>query len=499
MDTGRFYPSRWQDAAMAVELAHRHSTHRRIIGIALALLALVSCQSDGNRDGTTTRRTPLETPTGSGNDVIVLVGTSSGDNSWRGDGAFRGADLGVSYLNRTRSDGDPIVELVTLDDGGDVDEAIRLIQQEAAKEHTIGVVFAGPATALARAEAALAEAKIPAMLCFGDLYGAGLLSDHVFQMSPSYVWEADRIARYIIRDRRYETTGGLVRDSLSGRVARRALREAFRRLGRRAPVIEPYTDAEGIAEGLRRLKARRVEAIVLESSPSGGVATLSRLERMGATYSTTSAARIASASNRVRARVNARNWRPQVVGFDGLLTQLPGDLDVAEGTIAADTYARGVHYLPIPSLVGFREAYEDWWGERPLNWERRSYEAVRLIGWAARNTTDGDPVETLETLKGERFGGLDVAFGPRDHMAIDPSSVGLWVVPRRGAARESQRLPDGLPWVPLGRGFSRDGRRTSIPPRDWRWLFRTNRTAGLPPLVSQGRFGVTSGRSDPFH
>lgn len=478
---------------------HWHRTRRRIAASALALLALASCQNEDDPNDPMTRRTPLETPTGSGNDVIVLIGTSSGDNSWRGDGAFRGADLGVSYLNRTRSEDDPIVELVTLDDGGDVDEAVRLIQQEAVKEHTIGVVFAGPSTALPRAEAALAEGGIPAMLSLGDLYGAGLLSDHVFQLSPSYVWEADRLARYIVRDRRYRTVGGLVRDSLSGRVARRALSEAFRRLGRRAPVIEAYSDARDIADALRRMKQRRVEAVVLEGSPSGAVEVMERLERMGATYSTTAAARIASAPNRARARVNARNWRPQLLGFDGMVTQLPDDLDVAEGTVAADTYARGAHYLPIPSLTRFRQEYEDWWGEPPLNWERRSYEAVRLIGWAARNTTDGDAAETLETLKGERFGGLDVTFGPRDHVALDRASVGLWVVPRQGAARESQRLPDTLPWVPLGRGFSRDGRRTSIPRTDWEWLFRTERRRGAPPLIRQGRFGVTSGRSDLFH
>lgn len=464
-------------------------------------MVLAACQNEGEPEDTFGRRTPMSAPTGSGNDVIVLIGTSSGDEAWRGDGAFRGADLGVSYLNRTRGEGDPIIELVTLDDGGNADEALRLIDQVTAEERTIGIVFAGPPTALARAEAALAAARVPAMLCFGDLHGAGLLSEHVFQMSPSYQWEANRLARYIVRDRRYLRTGGLVRDSLAGRIARRSLREAFRTLGRSAPRFESYSDAGDIEAALRRLKRRRVEAVVVEGSPQHALATLRQLESMDALYTTTAAARIASAPSRARARVNARNWQPQLFGFDPFVTQIPEDVEIPPGTIAADSYSRGAHYLPVPSLERFREAYVDWWGERPTNWERRSYEAVRLIGWASRNTDEGDdPAETLETLRGDRFGGLDVTFRAGDHVAVDASSVGLWVVPRRGAAPESDRLPDTLPWVPLWRGFVGNGGELPIPAGDRAFLFRRG-GGGEGPAASAGRarFGVATGRQDPLH
>lgn len=475
---------------------------RPLLAALLALCMLLgACQTEDQPDEGLPRRTPMSSPTGSGNDVIVLIGTSSGDNSWRGDGAFRGADLGVSHLNRTRVEGDPIVELVTLDDGGDIDEAVRLIEEQASEPRTIGIVFAGPATALARTEAALEQGQVPAMLCFGDLHGAGLLSKHVFQLSPSYVWEANRIARYVVRDRRYRTVGGLVRDSLSGRVARRALREAFRRFDVPAPRFESYSDVAGIDDALRRLKQRRVEAIVVESSPSGGLTTVERLAEMDALYRRTATARIASAATRNRRRANDSSWRPQLLGFDGLLTQIPDDLEVPEGTIAAGSYSRGAHYLPVPGLKRFRDAYVDWWGGRPLNWEQRSYEAVRLIGWAARNTDEGDdPAETLETLRGERLGGLDVTFGPRDHASVDASAVGLWVVPRRGAAPESARLPDGMPWVPLARGFSTDGRRTNMSPRDWPFLFRGDPSPrGPAPRLRRSRFGVSTGSQDPVH
>lgn len=473
---------------------------RRCVAPAAAALMLGACEIGAEPDAPFPTRTPLASPTGVGNDVIVLIGTSSGDNSWRGDGAFRGADLGVSYLNRTRQEGDSVIELVTLDDGGDPDEAKRLIEEHAGRDATIGIVYAGPSHALAESESALAAAGIPGMLCFGDLHGAGALTDHVFQLSPSYLWEARRIARYLFRDRRYRKVGALVRAAPSGRVARRGLRRSFARFGARRPVVEAYSGAGEIDDALRRLRAQRVEAIVVEGSPSQSVETLERLGRMDATYRGTPSARIASARNARIARANARDWRPQLLGFDGLATQVPQDL-VVPGTVAADSYARGVHYLPIPSFESFRDAYVDWWGELPLNWEQRSYSAVRMIGWAARNTADDeDPVETLETLQGERFGGLDVSFGPRDHTAIDPSSIGLWVVPRRGAAPEAGRVPEGLPWVPLGRGFSSNGRRTDIAPQDWRFLFRGKLPPrSRPPEVGRARFGVATGRRDPIH
>ena len=470
----------------------------RLGALGLAALMLAGCQSDTDPNGSFGRRTPRSSPTGSDNDVIVLIGTSSGDGAWRGDGAFRGADLGVSHLNRTRSEDDPIVELVTLDDGGDAEEAVRLLDQVAAEDRTIGVVFAGPPIALTRAEPALAAGQVPALLSFGDLHAAGLLSDHVFQLSPSYRWQSDRLARYIARDRRYRKVGGLVRDSLSGRVARRSLREAFRRLGGRPPRFESFSEPEEIPDALRRLRRRRVEALVLEGSPTDGMSVLQEMDRMNALYSTTSSARIASAPTRARARVNARRLRPQLLGFDGLIAQVPDGVDIPEGTVAADSYSRGAHYLPIPSLRRFRDSYVDWWGEQPLNWERRSYEAVRLIGWAARNTPEGgDPADTLETVRGERFGGLEVSFGPRDHVADDPSSVGLWVVPRRGVAPESGRLPRDLPWVPLWRGFPNDGGLVTISAADRRFLFRGPPVG--PPPVRKARFGVSTGRGDPFH
>jgi hypothetical protein len=269
--------------------------------------------------------------------------------------------------------------------------------------------------------------------------------------------------------------------------------------GTRLAASELHPGEGSVDQALRRLKKKKVEAIVVEGSPAIGRTVLDRLEQLGHGYRSTPAARIASA--RKRARRGDRSWRPQVVGFDGLMGTVPSDLEVPPGTIAADTYARGAHYLPIPSLESFRKAYVNWWEAEPLEWERRSYEAVMMIGWAARKAAGKqDLAVTLESLRGERFGGLDVTLGPDDHTSVDDTSVGLWVVPRRGAAPESAELPDGFPWVPLGRGFSIDGQGTDIHPKDWKFFFPGSpRPDGPAPKLRKALFGVTSPRSDPIH
>ncbi|HEU4480900.1 MAG TPA: hypothetical protein VFS18_03365, partial [Actinomycetota bacterium] len=192
-------------------------------------------------------------------------------------------------------------------------------------------------------------------------------------------------------------------------------------------------------------------------------------------------------------------WRPQVVGFDGALAPVAR---APVGTVASESYARGAHYLPIPSFEGFRNAFMGWWDEDPVGWERRAYEAGRLIGWAYRNARPGDDLAaTLEELKGERFGGLDVTFGPDDHTVVEPTTLGLWVVPRRAIyVRERTELPDDMPWVPLFRTFSTSGRRTDVREEDWRYLFRSPPPPkGPAPRPTRTKFGVTTSRNDPVH
>src|SRR5687767_3473660 len=146
--------------------------------LALTMLVFVlmgACVTDDGNEPEVTPRRPLASPTGTDTRVIGLVGTMSGPDMWRGEDAFEGADLAVQVLNRSVDEGRPPFELVTLDDEGDATRATQLVEQLAADDGTVGIVYAGPPQGLLPAEAALTQAGIPAMLCYGDLYGARLL------------------------------------------------------------------------------------------------------------------------------------------------------------------------------------------------------------------------------------------------------------------------------------------------------------------------------------
>ena len=434
----------------------------------VACLVLGACVTEGDNAPEVMPRRPLTSPTGSDTRVIGLVGTMSGSDMWRGEDAFEGADLAVQVLNRSVDEGRPPFELVTLDDGGDAARATELVEQLAADDSTVGIVYAGPPQGLPPAEAALTKAGIPAMLCYGDLYGARLLRPHLFQMSPSYLWQARAIARYVGRDRRYDRVGLLATRGLSGDTAVASMRSAIDGFDGIKMSVYRYDAGELPMISRRHLPSRKIDAIIIEGEPDD------------------------------LSQIRLQEGRPpRVISFD--LGMIAGN-GLPVGSVVSDSYARGAHFLPIPSFERFRRSFADWWdGAEPLGWEVRAYDAVGAIGWAAQRTSaGGDVAATLEGMSGTRFGGLDVTFGPDDHTAVDQQTVGLWVRPRSAFA---DLIPtDSLPWLPLARGFSIDGERTAVLNRDWRYLFTNPPPPDAPaPRYGRMRYAVTSPRSDKVH
>lgn len=456
----------------------------------LLVLALVACERPAPQNDLSHR--PRASPTNPDALVIGLVATLSGRDSWRGEDAFEGADVGVQVLNRLRPEGAAHFELVTLDDRGDARRAAELAEELASSPRTIGVIYAGPPLGLPSAGAALAEAGIPALLCHGDLFSAGLLRNNLFQMTVPYTWQARELVSYATADRGYRRLGLLIPRGSEGSTAGRAMRAALR--GRRARLTIGRFDAEtgDLDAALVRLEAARVQGLVVDAAPPLLAEIFDRLRQGDHAYRTTRIARRAAAGP------TGRPWRPQILSFDSAVA--PADLGVRPfvGTVAADGYARGAGFMQVPSFIRFRSAFREWWGEDPLGWQRRSYDAVRLVGWAVEHSQDGPAgvAAALEKARGERFGGPDISFSENDHIAADLADVGLWVVP---SPASGARSPKGLSWVPLARRFA-IGARTHLPPEDWRFLFVGRpRAEGPPPSYRRFRYGVTSGPRDPVH
>ena len=460
-----------------------------------AILLLAACDAAPDEATLRPTRAPVASPTSEDTRVIGLVGTLSGPDGERGNDAFEGADLAISRLNQEVAEGRPLFELVTRDDGGDARTATKLIGELAMLDRTVGIVYAGPPEALPGAEAALTQSGIPAILCFGDLYSGRLLRPHLFQASPPYLWQARAITRYLSDDRRYAKAGALVTRDLSGDVAAASLKEAAREQDLTI-VIRRYGDAADIPARLGKLQRARTEAVIFQGSDDAFAGLVEIQAQQDHEYRDTPRARIGSAPSPVRrAKIGRNSWHPQIVGFDAALA--PDAAAFPPGTLAADSYARGTHALPIPAFERFESAFTQWWGDAPLGWEYRGYDAARMIGWAAQNTRPGDDIaRTLETMREVRFAGLDITFGPDDHTAVDQTTVGLWTIPRSGFRPASSNLP----WMPLARGFSIDGERTAIMTTDWRYLFRNPPPPDGPaPRITRMRYAVNSPRSDKIH
>jgi ABC-type branched-subunit amino acid transport system substrate-binding protein len=473
-----------------------------LIAIIAAVVA-AGCDAGGDSSNAFPLRSPVGRPSNSDSLVIGLVGTMTGPQAWRGEDAFEGADLAVHELNEALGANDRPYELVSLDDKGNTGRALELVRDLVALDRTVGILYAGPPGVMPKAEDDLADDGIPAVSLYGDLYGADRLAPHLFQSSASFLWEARRFVNYFESDRGYARIGLLASRSPSGRTAAAGVRAAARAAGIAPVIVVRYRPGEPLGGALARLRRRNTEAVIIEGDGGVLAAAAKRLKRTGNAYRGTAVARLASAPKKARRRrLSSNYWHPQLAAFDTAFARRI-DVPLRPGTVVSAPLARGAYYLPVPSFTRFRKAFEDWWGQGPpLGWQQGAYEAAHLVGWAVGHAgNDDDLASTLEGLHARRFGGQDVNFGPEDHVAVDPASVGLWVVPRPGATvRERDRLPGGLPWVPLSRGFSSDGRTTDIAPRDWRWLVRNPpRRSASAPSIRKLKFGVNTGRGDPVH
>ncbi len=457
----------------------------------LSISSLVACEGE-TTPPITVDRSPVSRPTGGRGPVIGLVGTMSGPESWRGTDAFEGADLARQALNAGLEPSDEPFELVTLDDRGEAARAAGLVADLAEDPRTVGVIYAGPLEGILGAREALAEHGLPAIVCYGDLYSSRQLGPELFQASPPYLWQARRLVSYLASDRGYRRIGLLARGGADGDAAVASFRAEVGRGERTSLQVQRYDDEAGVEADLGALRRARTEAVIVHGSPATFARTLEILESQDASYRSTKEARQAK---------RGQEWRPQVAGLDGVFDPAVQTVPKA-GTVVSESYARGAHYLPVPSFVKFREAFQRWWGAAPLGAELRAFDAAHMLGWAARRRTGSEPLaRTLERLSGARWGGLDVSFGPDDHTVLDAVSVGIWTAPHPAAmVKERRQLPASLPWVPLARGFSTNGRRTDIPRKDWPFLFTGRFPPGSPgPAPSRSIWGVDSGGKDPVH
>ena len=389
-------------------------------------VSITSCDRDidpprsGDETGERRKRTEA---------VIALVGTMSGPGSWRGPDAREGARLAVSDLNQSPLGSGLRWRLTVHDDRGRPRRSTRLVELAARRERTAGIVYAGTPRALPAAQETLERAGVPAFLCYGDLVGAGRLTDHVFQAGPPFVWQARLLVARALKDQTAGQVGALLEHSLMGRTAGQALKGALANNGKKLVATRTFAPGrwKGLPGALEDLRRGGVDTLFVEATVREFRHILEAFLAMRPAASATSVS----------------GWRPRLFVFDlavGPTWPMPPD-----GITAAESGARAT-FLP-GSAQRFRRRFVQRWHHFPLGWQRRSYESVRLIAAARAGAEDDADLATALELGGvERIGSSVIRFSSRDHVTPERKSLSVWTTDAGTAARRG--LPDRMTWMP---------------------------------------------------
>ena len=298
------------------------------------------------------------------------------------------------------------------------------------------VVIVRAPGAVVRARVEIEAAAVPVIEVGSDLYSDRLLFRYAFQVSTPLTWQARVVAHYFVTDRGYERIGIVgERD-----VAQAALAE----------------------EGISPDDSPGVEALLALTGPPRGLTG----PQLGGPADTL-----------------------------GLARPTPA------GTVACAPYTWAGWAQPIPRVARFRARFQSRFGREPGLAEQEGYEAVRAVAEALHRTggRGGDAlVRALESFRDETYSSTPIHLGPDDHVFAEQSHLGLF-------ARESGRVRapgedlEPVPWRPVMRTFTTNGKRVNLTDRDVRVFFPSWRQPAPRPNYWRSRYGIVSRPDDPLH
>jgi hypothetical protein len=171
------------------------------------------------------------------------------------------------------------------------------------------------------------------------------------------------------------------------------------------------------------------------------------------------------------------------------------------GTVACAPYTWVGWAEPIPRVARFRERFANRFGREPVTSEQEGYEAVRALAEALERTRfrGGDTlVRALESFRDETYSSTPIRLGPDDHVLAEQSHLGLFAVaaPGRGAPDEDL---EPVPWRPVMRTFTTNGKRVNLTDRDVRVFFPEWRPPAPRPNYWRSRYGIVTRPEDPLH
>jgi ABC-type branched-subunit amino acid transport system substrate-binding protein len=309
--------------------------------------------------------------------------------------------------------------------------------RDAVSSRPPAVLVAGLAGAVAAARPEIEAAGVPVILVGGDLYSDRRLFRYAFQVSVPLRWQARVLAHYLVADRGYD----------------------------RVISWDEYADAALREEGVQPV-------------PPGGSADAAL-----------ALARISSAGGSA--------------GQPALSSQaLVVSSGLHPGTVACGPYTWAGWADMIPRVHLFRERFAARFGREPNGLEQEGYEAVRALedALAATGGRGGDAlVRALERFREETYSSTPIRRGPDDHVLAEESHLGLFAVTAPDGTVPGEDL-EPVPWRPVMRTFTTNGKRVNFAERDVRLFFPRWRPMRPRPNYWRSEYGiVTRPDDDPLH
>lgn len=404
--------------------------------------------------------------------VLAVVASVTGASAASDRSYLDGVRLAMRELGEEGIRG-RVLRIDVADDRGDPRRARAVLGGILRAKEAAAVLVVGdgrPLVALRREVEAFGG---PVVLLGGDLYSSRSLYRQVFQTSVPVLWQSGAIARYVVRDRRYERVVLAVESG-----GPPGSREAFD-----AAMAEEGGD---VSLRVSVHPGRSVRPLISSARDADAVVFLG---------SSTTAARLARALAR-------QESGPQLLVSSTALSPEFAAARPRPGTVVPYPYTWAGWAQPIPRVRGFRVRFRRAFDRLPAGHEQEGHDAVRALSASLRRTRGrGGPrlVRALEALPWRSYSSLPVQLGPDDHLFPGRNEIGLFAVPGPNERTEPWVGPRA-PWRPIMRTFTPDLERTGILDRDKRVFFprwRKNRPA---PKYWTSRYGiVTRPRGDPLH
>ncbi len=407
---------------------------------------------------------------------VVTVGPSSTQDP-AGEDARRlldGMGVAVGAINRTGGVLGRPLALTVHDPLPSAAEATKVID-DLLDFGATAILYIGSGTALPPLQLKFAEKGTPVVLMQGDLYTSHQMFPQVFQTDLPWVWQANVIARYLVRDRGAKTVSLAAVGSTPSVV--NATRAAVEYWGGTFSGGALGKDFPTVRHVLFRFASELGPALIV--------------------YGTPTEARNLTAYLRSSGSPVHPKW---VAGPEGLLVEGSGPA-VAPGTVACQTYTWSGWADPIPRVGAYADAYRAEWGE-PDDLSQQGYDAIRVLVRGLR-TTQGKAgqalVDAMENFRKVPFSSLPVTLTPDDHVFPGRDELGLYVRPYPDERLDPWQRPGDEVWRPLMRTFTYDGTRTVVLDEDKRVFFPFWGKNQPSPSYRRSRFGIISRPNDPWH